>query len=75
MVITPQIHHDHDVLEEIRHVERTLEGIKIISTGFDGQVCVKISADTMDRLKERIWRLRQVNFVSCCLTKGDTFEK
>jgi hypothetical protein len=73
VLVVAQIHHEGDVLKELKCIEKDLEGIEVLTVGFDGSMLVKVTADTIDRLKERVNRLRQINY--CAFTiKGDTFE-
>jgi hypothetical protein len=63
--VNAKIHHDADVLKELKWMEGTLEGIEVIAIGFDGKMMVKVTADTMEYLISKIWSLARVNYISC----------
>jgi hypothetical protein len=61
--VIAQVHHDEDVLKEIKWLEGVLEGIELIAVGFDGKMLVKVTADTMEFLESRIRSVSQVNYI------------
>ena len=75
IIVVSQIHHDIDVLEELKFLEQKAEGFSVLSVGFDGRVLVKVSAETMDDFKHRLFRLRQTSYCQSIIQKAETFEK